>query len=118
MTTPLPFTELRAQATQGPFNQEHVCDVIHIRGLTQEKAKGFTKDYRGIIATILDSGGVDAELITRLLNFAHAGGVEAMNDMQRIFSGKPILRKGWADSGSINEAACNALAILDGKAAQ
>lgn len=56
MTTPLPFTELRAQAAQGPFNAHKYPDVKTWTIASTQSIASKIKDWE------------TAELITRLLN--------------------------------------------------
>lgn len=70
MSTPKSFSELQTQATQGAFKSSRSVRSGHYVIYTVE----------GIIVanTSLDAVPADAELITRLLNWAHAGGVERL----------------------------------------
>lgn len=68
MKTHTPFSELLAKATPGPFYAE--VSVV--------KKDNGNNGYHVASCDILNRGIADAEIITRLLNWAHAGGVEAL----------------------------------------
>lgn len=78
MNQPEPFAQLLAKATHGPFaRNSNAVDVTH-NG--HQKRLLLTLQHSQATDT-----AADAELITRLLNFAHSGGVELLEEMSKPY---------------------------------
>jgi hypothetical protein len=106
-THPLPFSELQAQATKGPFErrqQDLVCSVKS--GMVADCEK---TDFAKRPSPSQPEFEANAELITRLLNFAHAGGVEALSQVIDWYSAESPNSEAWLHAKA-------AIAILNGEA--
>ena len=107
----LPLSELLAQATKGPFErhmQDLVCSVKH--GMVADCER---KEFARRPSPSQAEFEANAELITRLLNFVHFGGGEALSNVIELQSSTDYPH---VKEDMMRNISGRALAILNGEA--